>query len=371
MLPISIPANKTHPVLTPSSWNGANLSPLDPSSAALTGTAARWLALVDSRRPCVMRTSMWASTPACINLDDLLADRQGQPIIGMSTVSCPFDWAAGASVDNGLVVEFGTWTGSASRCFAAGVSLTKRKNRMISFDMFELGFVHSNTQKVKGTRFAKLAFDQHGRSNHKADILPIFRWNTEDVYPSIAAVRGNFRDAPRVHSKLQGQWGSWKGRPAVVDVFVTDAAKHTSQLYTDLSTVAPFLHAGSLLILADHFYNLEGEYGYNHQVLWIHSFLVPDYAVLVGMTTEHSAFYALKKPISAALLNNSIAAWRAEASLPPRCAAAQNAALTSVRAICSHTTSYSEVVDLCLEVEQKIKASRTCTKKRKNKDASG
>ena len=51
-------------------------------------------------------------------------DREGQLLASMSPSMCGFNYAAGASVATGILVEFGTWAGGSMRCFAGQPNLT-------------------------------------------------------------------------------------------------------------------------------------------------------------------------------------------------------------------------------------------------------
>lgn len=247
-----------------------------------------------------MHASSLTQLKECWDLDRLATkDADGKAVVGMSGSSCAFNWAAGASVGAGLIVEFGTWTGGSSRCFGGGLSTTGRAKRMLGFDMFAVGFSHGNTAMFK-TMLSNTSFEKLSSAGHSLDIEPIYRWNMHDVYPTAIARRGNFRKTADVRTdieKLAGIRAADAARDATsrIDVFSTDAAKHKVNLQEDLRTAAPFLAAGSLLHLADHLqYPFVGENAASNQVLWMHAALVPEIAELVGFTEEGSAFYALK-----------------------------------------------------------------------------
>jgi hypothetical protein len=78
---------------------------------------------------------------------------------------------------------------------------------------------------------------------HATDLLPIFDWNTRDVCPSVVPLRMNFRVTDYVDRALAPL--------ALVDVFITDAAKSAQMIAMDLGAIAPYLGAGSLIVLFD------------------------------------------------------------------------------------------------------------------------
>eukprot|EP00310_Coccolithus_braarudii_P000893 CAMPEP_0183374348 /NCGR_PEP_ID=MMETSP0164_2-20130417/114233_1 /TAXON_ID=221442 /ORGANISM="Coccolithus pelagicus ssp braarudi, Strain PLY182g" /LENGTH=450 /DNA_ID=CAMNT_0025551367 /DNA_START=145 /DNA_END=1497 /DNA_ORIENTATION=+ len=188
-------------------------------------------------------------------------DRDGQRLATMSAYACPLLYAAGAALADGLCVEFGTWAGGSLRCLAAGVNSTGHTGRVHGFDAFKLGFA-GNTAKLRETRWwANATMTRGGPDNY--DLLPAFLFQTQDIYPSVAAHKLNFNRARAVSHVLHGD---------VLDVFATDAAKTTRSLQTELSVVLPSLRPGALLIFADFFYlpnhESEPQLGASNQVLW-------------------------------------------------------------------------------------------------------
>lgn len=253
-------------------------------------------------------------------------DRRGEPLVAMTANVCGEYLAAGAAVGSGLIVEFGTWAGASMRCMAAGVNLTQQVGVAIGFDAFELGYVASNAPKLQGmnARWWARATAQ-GKDLRRFDIEPLFRWQTEDVYPSVRAVRGNFRDGKVVRGAL-GTGGR------VVDVFSTDAAKSDFQLLQDLANVADYLKPGSLVILADFFQMCSSSFPPYWQRRWVLARLVPRYLHLLGFHGEH-AFFGVATALSSAHIRRLHLGWRKARSLATtRCQAATHyaAALADV-----------------------------------------
>ena len=94
--------------------------------------------------------------------------------------------------------------------------------------------------KLQGTRWWKRARNSVGQYS----LLECFNWQTQDVYPSMAAHAGNFRhNTSLVDEALP--------RTSGVDVFADDTAKNAVSLATDLGLVASRLRVGSLVVLAD------------------------------------------------------------------------------------------------------------------------
>ena len=137
--------------------------------------------------------------PADVNLTRIsLVDREGQNLASMAR-SCTLLFAAGAAVcSDGVLVELGTWAGGSMRCYGAGLNRTGYTHRAHGFDAFRAGFCvrpgvcfSSNTRKLNNTRWWSAALATPGGADH-FDLLPVFNWQTQDVYPSVRAHVGDF-----------------------------------------------------------------------------------------------------------------------------------------------------------------------------------
>ena len=252
------------------------------------------------------------------------SDREGQRLASMSSYACGFNFAAGASVDRGLLVEFGTWAGGSMRCFAAGVNQTGHVDRAVGFDAFKAGFVHGNEKQLTGTRW----WDPRKttRQMQDLDLLPIYNWNVQDVYPSIQARRVNFREVANVDREL--------GAAAVIDVFITDAAKHSATLVQDLMAAAPYLRPGSVLVFADFgFYKMAGTAPKSNQIMFVFGQLV-DSGLLrfLGLCGSYG-YFALTEAVSRPSMQDTLGAWKKKADDISACRAAKQAALSAITAL--------------------------------------
>ena len=254
--------------------------------------AARWLAMLSAPTPWdrLVESSMHRLTTF---------DRDGSPLPKMSSSSCGFNYAAGASVGTGLLIEFGTWAGASMRCFGAGLNTTGQPRRAMGFDAFVAGFVHGNERRLKGTRWWDDA-----KNMQQLDIEPIFHFNVEDVYPTVVSKRLNFRETKLFDAAL--------GASAHIDVFITDAAKHAPTLAADLATAAPYLRTGSLLVFSDFFFepSLKDNPSIN-MGLFVFGVLVPDTLQFLGLAADTYGYFVLMKPITRDEVMNQLRKWQA------------------------------------------------------------
>ena len=288
------------------------LGPLDPS---WPGT--KWLQMVHGTPDRAWKSFFDASM---LQLGSL--DREGKQLATMSTYACCFNYAAGASVTDGLLVEFGTWAGGSMRCFAAGIQQTGHPNRAIGFDAFKAGFIGSNAAKLRGTRWwdpKKTDYEMK-----ELDLLPIYNFNVQDVYPTVRAQRVNFREHREVDSKLSG---------TTVDVFITDAAKSAAPLAQDIGAVAPYLRPGSILVFADFFFtNTVDSPPAVNQVLFVFGQLVSSGMLrLLGLTGSYG-YFLLMRGVSRDSVSRLMHQWELKAKIGAVC---KNATVASIKAMSS------------------------------------
>ena len=238
-------------------------------------------------------------------------DRNGEPLAKM-VAPCNLLFSVGASVHNGLLVEFGTWCGASMRCYGAGLNTTGNKGRAHGFDYFAA----SQLEKLKRTKwYAKSrkavgnALPAHGSppprlvEDPNFSLLEPFYWQTQDVYPSVAAHQGSCRDGRFFESSLP---------PGMhVDVFADDTAKSAQDLATDLAIAAPRLRVGSLLVLADFLYHItvQDQEPRHNQIHWVFHSLVPEHLTLLGVAGTY-AFFGVRRALDAEWIRNAHAEWR-------------------------------------------------------------
>ena len=133
------------------------------------------------------------------------------------------------------------------------------------------------------------------------DLLPVFMWQTQDVYPSVQAHRGDFH----VHGAIDAQLPS----AALIDVFATNAAKTATSLVGHLSSVAHRLHSGSLLVFADFLYRAMHHAVHDNQVLFVFGKLDRSHLRLVGHDAPYG-FFEVVKPMSSEILKGALTAWK-------------------------------------------------------------
>ena len=275
--------------------NNASLAHSLPSS----WPAARWLSMMHSANH--PRVQGWAAL-----MENSLKrlgkeDREGKRLASMSAESCGPNYAAGVSVNQGLLIEFGTWAGGSMRCFAAGLNRTGHKGRAIGFDAFEAGFVHGNEEKLRGTRWWDEKMTRKQRQ--QLDLMPIYHWNIDDVYPTVRAERVNFRISQNVDNVL--------GASAMVDVFITDAAKHAVQLAQDLATVAPYLNPGSITVFSDFFWEpTADDHPRSNEILFTFGMLVPKTLQFLGISANGYAYFVVLKKVSRAEILHASSLWQ-------------------------------------------------------------
>ena len=290
--------------------------------------AARWLEMVHAGGP-------WSKFISASMAQLGTYDREGQLVASMSAYACGFNYASGASVSRGLLVEFGTWAGGSMRCFAAGVNQTGHKHRAIGFDAFKAGFIKGNEQQLRGTRW----WDPRKSAGEmqKLDLEPIYNWNVQDVYPTVRAKRVNFNEKKKVDKEL--------GASALIDVFITDAAKHASTLVRDLSTAAPYLRPGSILTFSDFgFYQSANDPPHNNQILFVFGQLVDGGTLRFLGVSGSYGYFALAQIISRESVTSMLKAWKAKASTKGTCKAAKAAAIKALEAVAPNAGMYESVI---------------------------
>lgn len=219
---------------------------------------------------------------------------------------CDLLYAAGASVRRGLLVELGTWAGGSMRCFLAGLNTTGKHGRAHGFDYFEA----SQEYKLKGTKFYQMSVDS--KMANKYDILPVFYWQTQDLYPSVNAHRGNWRADGALLKAL--------GNETIVDVFSDDMTKVAEELVIDLSLVAHQLRPGSLILLADWLQQASdyanGRSAHSDVVLFsFYALIIPKKIELVGAVMPYG-FFRVLEPFDGQYLRTRFEDWKRIALSP-------------------------------------------------------
>jgi len=156
--------------------------------------------------------------------------------------------------------------------------------------------------KLGKSRWAAYAAKPKGAAKPRSNsggtsvtLLDAFWWQTQDVYPTVEAYRGDFRNnrgfVKRAKNPLAGPVTVDQALPPgmSIGVFADDAAKDVRSLATDLSTVADRLRPGSLVVLADFFFwrKLSSSPSKN-QIHWVFKTLVPQHLKLVGVGSTNN-----------------------------------------------------------------------------------
>lgn len=225
-----------------------------------------------------------------------MKDREGGALAFMGG-PCNLMYAAGASVRDGLLVEFGTWAGGSMRCYAAGLNTTGHHGRAHGFDFFYASQYH----KLRGTKW----FEQAKQKGEKYDIMPIYYWQTQDLYPSVKAHRGNWQIESATRQAL--------GDGTIIDVFADDETKIARQLVGDFAIVADRLRPGALILLAD-WLLMASEYGVSTPadadivLFTFYALIIPKKLELIGAALPY-AFFRVLEPFDAEYLRTSLAEW--------------------------------------------------------------
>ena len=204
------------------------------------------------------------------------------------------------------------------RCYAAGLNRTGNSGRAHGFDAFKNGLVRSNARKLNGTRWWALATDsRNGKGTmYDFDLLPVYYFQTHDVYPTTAAHRLDFRKAGAVDKALP------QGLP--LDVVAFDAAKSSQVIVNDLKNVARRLRNGTIIIAADLLYTrpltttgmlpppkpplIPGLYKYSLALFFFGTLVPTGHLRLMGHSRPY-AFFAVEKPPSSAELDHALRLW--------------------------------------------------------------